>query len=135
MFKKIYRFFDKFEDGNRSRLSHSPILYAVVTGAGIILFWRGIWHAADETPILQNSFVSIIIGAVLLLAIGTFISSFIGNEIIISGNKKEEKLVYKIVEAEEQDTAHELEDDVKLMREIKDIKSQLNEIKSMLEEK
>ncbi|MCL5017468.1 MAG: hypothetical protein M1155_02310, partial [Patescibacteria group bacterium] len=109
MFKKIYRFFDKFEDVNRMKLSHSPIVYAFLTGAGIILFWRGIWHAADETPFLQDSYVSIVIGAILLLAIGTFISSFIGNEIIISGNKKEEKLVYKIAESEKLDLENEFE--------------------------
>ncbi len=133
MFKYIYKFFDKFEDKNRMRLSHSPILYAFLTGAGIILFWRGIWHAADTTPFLENSYVSIVIGAIILLAIGTFISSFIGNEIIISGNKKEKKLVDKIVEAEEQDLAHEFEDDAKIIRELNSLKSEIVELKKILE--
>jgi hypothetical protein len=135
MFKKIYKFFDRFEDMNRIKLSHSPIFYAFLTGAGIILFWRGIWHAADEIPFLQDSYVSIVVGATLLLAIGTFISSFIGNEIIISGNKREKKLVDRIVETEEQDLMHEFEDDTRIMHELKDVRSQLDDIRKMLEGK
>lgn len=135
MFKIIYKFFDRFEDKNRMKFSHYPIFYSLLTGAGIILFWRGIWHAADETPILQDSFVSIIVGAIILLAIGTFVSSFIGNEIIISGNKKEKKIVDKIVEAEDQDLAHEFEDDAKIMREIREVRSQLAELKKIMEDK
>lgn len=135
MFKTIYKFFDKFEDKNRMKFSHYPIFYSFLTGAGIILFWRGIWHAADATPILRGSFISIVVGAIILLAIGTFVSSFIGNEIIISGNKREKKIVDKIVEAEEQDLAHEFEDDAKIMREIREVRSQLIELKKMLEEK
>ena len=136
MFKIIYKFFDKLEDKNRMFLSHYPIFfYAFLTGAGIILFWRGIWHTADSLPFLQNSYVSIGVGAILLLAIGTLISSFIGNEIIISGNKKEQKIVDKIVEAEEKNLAQEFGDDVKIMREIREVKSQLVELKKILEEK
>ena len=135
MFKIIYKFFDKFEDRNRMFLSHYPILYAFLTGAGIILFWRGIWHTADVIPFLENSFVSIFIGAILLMAMGTLISSFIGNEIIISGIKKEKTAVEKIVAAEEKDLAHEFEDDARIMREIKEVKFQLVELKKMLEEK
>jgi len=135
MFKIIYKFFDKLEDKNRMFLSHYPIFYAFLTGAGIILFWRGIWHTADSLPFLQNSYVSIGVGAILLLAIGTLISSFIGNEIIISGNKKEQKIVDKIVEAEEKNLAREFGDDVKIMREIREVKSQLVELKKILEEK
>ena len=135
MFNIIYKFFDKLEDKNRIFLSRYPIIYGFLTGAGIILFWRGIWHAADSTPFLQNSFVSIIVGTVILLAIGTLVSSFIGNEIIISGNKREQKVVDKIVEAEEQDLMHEFEDDARIMREINGLKSQLAELKKILEDR
>jgi hypothetical protein len=134
MFKKIYNFFDKLEDKVRTKLSHYPIIYAFLTGAGIILFWRGIWHAADSTPFLENSYVSIIVGGILLLLIGTLVSSFIGNEVIISGIKKEKKSVEKIVEAEEQDLMHEFEDDQRIVRELVEMKSQISEIKKVLEE-
>ena len=135
MLKAIYKFFDKFEDKNRMFLSHYPILYAFLTGAGIILFWRGIWHTADTMPFLENSFVSIFVGAILLMAMGTLISSFIGNEIIISGIKKEKTAVERIVAAEEQDLAHEFEDDARIMREIRELRFQLVALKKLLQEK
>jgi len=134
MFKRIYKFFDKVEDKNRMKLSHHPIFYAFLTGAGIIIFWRGVWHTADRIPVLQDSIVSIIFGAALLLAIGTFVSSFIGNEIIISGIKREKTVVEKIVEAEEEDIAHEFADDIRIMKELKDVKASVAELKKLLEE-
>jgi len=134
MLNEIYKFFDKLEDKNRIFLSHYPILYAFLTGAGMILFWRGVWHTADAMPILENSIVSIIVGTILLLFIGTFTSSYIGNEIIISGNKKEKKVVDKIVEAEEKDLLHEFEDDARIMRELKEVKMQIAELKKALDE-
>lgn len=135
MLKKIYKFFDKFEDKNRILLSRHPIFYGFLTGVGVVLFWRGVWHTADQLFIIQNSFVSIGVGAVLLLAIGTFVSSFIGNEIIISGIKKEKTAVEKIVIAEEQDLVHEFEDDAKIMSELRGVKSQLADLKKILEDR
>ncbi|MCL5017558.1 MAG: hypothetical protein M1155_02790, partial [Patescibacteria group bacterium] len=64
-----------------------------------------------------------------------FISSFIGNEIIISGNKKEEKLVYKIAESEKLDLENEFEGGEKIMNELKEVKSQLTEIRKILKER
>ena len=46
--RKIVRFFDKLEDKIRGRLSHHPIFYALVGGIGVVLFWRGVWHTADD---------------------------------------------------------------------------------------
>lgn len=135
MFKIIYKFFDKFEDKNRMLLSRHPIIYGFLTGVGIVLFWRGVWHTADGLFLVQNSFISIGLGAALLLAIGTFVSSFIGNEIIISGIKKEKTAVEKIVMAEEQDLAHEFEDDARIMRELREVRSELAELKNMLRQK
>ncbi|HBP00408.1 MAG: hypothetical protein UU48_C0004G0061 [Candidatus Uhrbacteria bacterium GW2011_GWF2_41_16] len=107
--KKIYTATDQFEDKVRSKLSHYPIIYAFVGGAGIIIFWRGVWHTMDEIigwfsseEIIDFPWwdgpLSILIGTVLLLTVGLFVSSFIGNEIIISGLKKEKKLIEKMEE-------------------------------------
>ncbi len=93
MIKKIVRFFDKLEDKVRGRLSHYPIFYAFIGGAGIVLFWRGIWHAADDMNI--GSIASLIIGTVILLLVGVFVSAFIGNRLIISGLIGEKKLEEK----------------------------------------
>ena len=113
MHKKILLFFDKLEDKVRKRLSYYPLLYAFIGGTGVVLFWRGIWHTADfaveyyysASSVSQsmgaNSLIwwdgplSIIIGLAMLLVSGIFVSSFIGNEIIISGIKGEKKLVEK----------------------------------------
>ena len=112
----IYKFFDKLEDKVRGKLSHWPILYAFLGGVGIVVFWRGVWHTADymmesiyftrENPLAYTTIdlgglpwwdgpLSIMVGTALLLVSGTFVSSFIGNEIIISGLRGEKKLAEK----------------------------------------
>ncbi len=91
--KGIVIFFDRLEDKIRARLSRTPILYAIIGGTGIILFWRGIWLLADELYI--GWLVSFVIGVVMLLATGLLVTSFIGDQIIVSGLRKEKKLVDK----------------------------------------
>lgn len=93
---KIFRFFDKLEDKTRARLSQMPILYALVGGVGVILFWRGIWHIADELSL--NAIVSVVLGGTILLITGAFVSSFIGNRLIISGLSGEKKLAERTKE-------------------------------------
>lgn len=106
----IVRMFDKLEDHVRGWLSHRPILYAFIGGIGVVLFWRGVWHTADYLTALMNASslggsnldlagmvwwdgpLSLVIACVLLLMVGAFVSSFIGNEIILSGLRGEKKL-------------------------------------------
>jgi hypothetical protein len=90
MFKKIYYFFDKFEDHVRGKLSRYPIIYALIGGAAIVLFWRGVWHTADDLNV--GSVASLLISIVILLATGLFTASFIGDQIIISGLRHEKKV-------------------------------------------
>ncbi|OGI60646.1 hypothetical protein A2641_01955 [Candidatus Nomurabacteria bacterium RIFCSPHIGHO2_01_FULL_37_25] len=93
--KKILKFFDKLEDKVRGKLSHYPIVYALFGGIGVVLFWRGVWHIADDINI--SSIVSILIGSIILLVTGVFVSAFIGNRLIISGLSGEKKLAEKEV--------------------------------------
>ena len=93
MTKKILHFFDRLEDKTRARLSRAPLLYALVGGVGIILFWRGVWHVADNANL--GAIASTIIGAIILLITGVFVSTFIGNRLIISGLSGEKKLAEK----------------------------------------
>lgn len=45
-------------------------LLLLIGGSGIILFWRGIWHLADVTPIVENPFVSLFLGLLILTITG-----------------------------------------------------------------
>jgi len=112
--KKILRFFDRLEDIVRGALSRLPILYAFIAGLGMVLFWRGAWHTFDALsqffldpsgryfPIsysqLMDGPTSLLISFLLLLATGSFVSTFIGNEIIISGLRHEKKMAEKTEE-------------------------------------
>ena len=124
MIKHILTFFDKLEDHVRGFLSRRPILYAIITSVGIILVWRGIWHTADLFPVL-NGPLSFIIGIIILLATGVFVSSFIGNRTILSGIKGEKKLTEM--------TKHEVEEVIKKEnQEMKKLSSQLAHIEEEL---
>ncbi len=89
----IVKFFDKLEDKVRRKLSHYPIIYAFIGGIGVVLFWRGVWHTADDINIASVS--SLIIGSIILLMTGIFVSAFVGNRLIISGLIGEKKLTEK----------------------------------------
>ena len=93
MIKIIVKFFDKLEDKVRGKLSLYPILYGFIVGTGVVLFWRGVWHIADEINL--SSVVSIIIGSVVLLLTGIFVSEFIGKKLIISGLAGGQEMVEK----------------------------------------
>lgn len=113
MLNAILSFFDRLEDVVRGFLSRRPIIYAVIAGTGVTLFWRGVWYIADyisqatfsllsgntlgiETTIVWwDGPLSMIIGTLLLLISGAFVSTFIGNELILSGIKGEKKLFEK----------------------------------------
>jgi len=105
--KGLIKFFDKLEDKVRGKLSHYPILYAVLGGIGVVLFWRGVWHIADELNL--GSIASMVIGSVILLITGVFVSEFIGSKIIMSGIEGEEKISEK-AKAELETEETELDD-------------------------
>lgn len=124
MMTKIVRFFDKLEDRVRIRLSHRPILYALIGGVGIVLFWKGVWEFAEYFPVLHG-FGSIVLGVCILLMSGLLVSFFIGDTIIISGIKQEKKLVEKN-EEEIRSEQHKLDT---VLEEIAGIREDLDELK------
>ena len=137
MLERIYRYCEKLEKRFRARLSRWPLLYAFVGGVGVVLFWRGVWHATDIffslifkpgfTPTLFDYVdgpLALAIGILLLLTTGLFISSFIGSSIISSGLRGEEKLTEKTeheIKAEESELS-------KLTREVKNIESVVEDL-------
>ena len=130
MYKKVLNFFDKFEDNVRGHLSHHPILYTLIGGISIVLFWRGVWHTADilqdQGGLLGWLFYepnNLIIVTIILLATGLFVSYFIGDTILISGMKGEKKLAEK--------TETELKGEEK---ELQQIRTTIDEMEKSIEE-
>ena len=110
--KYIRNLAGKVEEKIKIYLSHRPRLYALIVGIGIVLFWRGVWHSTDLIHSYFNLFhnnmtidsllstwwdgpLSFVVGAIILHFTGAFTSSFIGNELILSGLRGEKKLGQK----------------------------------------
>ena len=136
-YKKVYNFFDKLEDVVRGHLSKYPIVYTVIGGIAIVLFWRGVWHTAD---ILQArggwlgaifyAPTNLVIVTVVLLMIGLFVSYFVGDTILISGIKRQKKVTDK-TEREVEEEEAEL---VKIRSTIREMKKEVDEIKVEIDE-
>lgn len=117
----IVRFFDRLEDIIRSWLSRRPILYGLIAGIGAVLFFRGIWILFDEMNV--GSVASIILSLIILLASGVFVSHFVGDQLVLSGLKREKKIIDKT------------EDEVRAeLATLRDIKEDLKEIREEIHE-
>ncbi len=93
----------------------------MLAGIVAVLFFRGIWLLADEAGL--SSFASIIISLSILLITGPFVSHFVTNDVILSGLRKEKKIIDK--------TESELRSE---MVTLLDIKEELGEIRDDIEE-
>lgn len=125
-------------------LSHRPRLYALVVGTGVVLFWRGIWHTADQiynlyqvntsidlvTSPWWDGPLSLAVGLIILYFTGAFVSSFIGNELILSGLRGEKKLNEK--------TEVEVKTEVRAIADIKDaiisIEDKINDLEKKVKD-
>ena len=130
--KKMKNLIIKIQEKTKIYLSHHPWRYAMIVGIGVVLFWRGVWHTADFLHgyfgTFQNNLslgfslyswwdgpLSLVVSIIILFFTGAFRSSFIGNELILSGLREEKKLSQKTeveVKTEEQfvsDIKQELE--------------------------
>lgn len=138
--KHILSFFDRLEDKTRAKLSHFPLLYAFIGGIGVVLFWRGVWHTTDfltayilgETSITTFNIIdgplSFVVGTIVLLVTGVYVSAFIGNRLIISGlvgEKKLTELTKEEIETEEDKIR-------KLQRTLDKVENQIIEIQDEL---
>lgn len=57
-------------------------LLSLLYGAGIILFWRGIWEASDTLPLIRNPYVSFFVGLSIITFTGVIYWQFdpLGNK-------------------------------------------------------
>ncbi len=135
MIKRVVNFFDKLEDVIRVHLSRYPILYTLIGGTAIVLFWRGVWHTADILQakggwwgIIFYEPISLILVLIVLLATGLFVSYFIGDTILISGLKGQKKVTDK--------TEKEIEEEEmqigQIRTTIKEMKKEIDEIKEVV---
>lgn len=127
----IYYLFDKMEDRIRARLARHPFIYTFIGGAGVVLFWRGVWHIADVLEksstlggYLFSPIGSIILAVVVLLSTGLFVSVFIGDSIIMSGIKQDKKIIEKTIE----DVDMEKADIEKVLAAIVEMKKELEHL-------
>ena len=133
---------DKLEKHTTIFLSHRPKLYALIVGVGVVLFWRGVWHTIDqfhaylkyrEDMYTIDAFsspwwdgpLSLLVGCTILYFTGAFISSFIGNELILSGLRGEKTLSEK--------TKGEVHNEVRAISDIKDALSSIEDKLAELE--
>lgn len=124
-FSLIYTFFDKLEDHIRGTLSRHAFIYTFIGGTGLVLFWRGVWHVADvleslggASRILFSPLGSIILGSIILLSTGLFVSVFVGDSIIMSGIRKDKKIIDKTIDEVESEKS-EVEETLALLTDLK----------------
>ncbi len=139
---RVIKFFDHLEDKTRGRLSKHPVLYGFVGGTGIVMFWRGVWHITDWLTAnmhpLDSGLFSLLIGTIILLGTGLFVSFFIGDSILISGLRHEKKIIEKTEDEinKEGNVLHDIQSDVARERaSLWRIEGELGELKALLEKR
>ncbi|MSU45455.1 MAG: hypothetical protein EXS47_02395 [Candidatus Zambryskibacteria bacterium] len=118
-------FFDKLEDLIREKLSKHPIVYSIIGGFGVVLFWRSVWETADIlariNPTLNWIFyapVQIVLSTLGLMLTGLMVSVFIGDRIILSGLRHEKKMEERTEELvkEEEITLENIRDEIHTLK-------------------
>ncbi len=128
VYKKVLNFLGRMEDDVRFNFSSHPVPYSLVAAVFIVLFWKGIEDTASMFPVLTGPFLIFLSVPVLLLT-GVFVSFFITDRVILSGLKKEQKVVQETeVEVKQEDlllkrVAEKIEE---IDREVHQIQGQLN---------
>lgn len=128
-FKKIYQYFSKLENHIRTYLTRHPLLYSLIGGIAIVLFWRGVWVTADTIPLLNHGLVSVAVSIVLLIATGLLASFFMGDIVLMSSVKEEEKMIRK-TEGEVRVEENVL---MGIQKELKNIENEINHIQAEVE--
>ncbi|MDE2019467.1 MAG: hypothetical protein KGJ13_03910 [Patescibacteria group bacterium] len=115
------RFLERAERWLRRKLQNHPLLYALVGGVGVVLFWRGVWHMTDFLALTLlssrdavtsidwaqgiDSLLSFAFGTFLLLSTGLFISELLSGEVLLGKIKKEETTAEETEETVEKESS------------------------------
>ena len=91
--KIISNLFLRVEEKTRAYFQRFPFMHAFLAGVGVVLFWRGVWHSADE--VFLSSGWSMVLGSFILIIVGVFAQTFVGNMIIIKNVEGEKRLEQK----------------------------------------
>lgn len=91
--KYVTNIFLQIEERARTYFERFPFAHAFLGGIGVVLFWRGVWEIADRMHI--DPIISIVVGSLLLGAIGLFLHTFVGNAIIIKNVEKDKRMTTK----------------------------------------
>ena len=105
------------------------MLYAIIGGFAVVIFWRAVWEVADQLKL--SPFWSLVGSVLVMMATGLFVSFFIGDRIILSGLKHEKKITEKTEDEVKQEETILVNLALRLERIEKDIK----EVKEKLEKK
>lgn len=134
----LFVFFDKVEDHVRGALAKHLFTYTFIGGIGVVLFWRGVWHMADVleasggvSRVIFSPLGSTILGVLILLSTGLFVSIFLGESIIMSGIKREQKIIDKTIVDVDTEKA-EVEESIGM---ISDVEKEVKKIESKMAKK
>ena len=119
------------EDRCRARLRNHPIIFGIIRGVAIVVFWRGVWGFMDFFPYfdgLYGMMWTTIASSLVLMVTGIFISYFVTDRIILSGMKHEKK----VAEKTQEELAEEEEMIARLAVTLERIGKELQEIKQRL---
>ena len=78
--RRVRRLTDEWlKKRERFERAHSSV-FAFIAGVGLIMFWYGIWEGLKLIPVLGKPLVSIGVGALIMLAGGSYAYQFIGDK-------------------------------------------------------
>jgi hypothetical protein len=131
----------------RAMLRRHPLIYAFVGGVGVVLFWRGVWHFTDFLALILfpssdqvttidwttgiDSSLSLVIGTLLLLLTGLFVSEFLTGQVLMTDIKEEERLV----KTTEKDIAKESSEFSPIEKDLQHIEEEIKNLENQVRKK
>lgn len=128
-------------------LRRHPLIYAFVGGVGVVLFWRGVWHFTDFLALILfpssdqvttidwttgiDSSLSLVIGTLLLLLTGLFVSEFLTGQVLMTDIKEEERLV----KTTEKDIAKESSEFSPIEKDLQHIEEEIKNLENQVRKK